>query len=47
MKSLDLDDSGKVDYTEFLAAFTVNSVYTQENYLKDVFKKLDKVQPHF
>ena len=43
MKALDLDNSGMIDYTEFLSAFTVNSVYTQENYLKDIFNKLDKV----
>lgn len=42
MQSLDLDNSGFVDYTEFLAAFTANSVYIQENYMKNIFKKLDK-----
>ena len=41
--SLDLNCSGNIDYTEFLAAFTNNEHYKKEKYLKSVFKKIDKV----
>jgi calcium-dependent protein kinase len=41
--SLDLNGSGNIDYTEFLAAFTNNEHYKKEKYLKSVFKKIDKV----
>lgn len=40
--SLDLNCSGNIDYTEFLAAFTNNEHYKKEKYLKSVFKKIDK-----
>jgi len=43
VSALDLNESGYIDYTEFLAAFAVNEVYKQEGYLKDVFMRLDKV----
>lgn len=40
--SLDLNGSGRIDYTEFLAAFTNNEHYKKEKYLVSVFKKIDK-----
>jgi len=39
--SLDLNGSGSIDYTEFIAAFTQNEHYQKENYLRDIFKKID------
>ena len=41
--SLDLNGSGLIDYTEFLAAFTQNEIYQSEKYLKEVFNRIDKV----
>lgn len=41
--SLDLNGSGLIDYTEFIAAFMLNDVYQDENYLIQVFKTLDAV----
>lgn len=42
-KSLDLDNNGMIDYTEFISAFTAQHLYKNESYLTDVFKKLDLV----
>lgn len=39
--SLDINNSGKIDYSEFLAVFVLNGIYQYESYLKDVFRKLD------
>ena len=41
MKGLDTDGSGKVDYSEFLAATMDRKVYTQYNVVWQVFKQFD------
>jgi len=40
-KALDINNSGKIDYSEFLSIFVLNGIYQYESYLKDIFKKLD------
>ena len=40
-QSLDMNNSGKIDYTEFLAMFTQNPIYQTEQNFKEIFQKLD------
>ena len=39
---MDINESGVVDYTEFLAAFMENVINSNENYLKASFQKFDE-----
>lgn len=41
MNSIDTDGSGKIDYTEFLAATMEKSVYMKEEKLHAAFSALD------
>ncbi len=38
---MDFDNSGQVDYTEFIASFLDCSIYRNERFLKKEFEKLD------
>lgn len=40
--SIDTDGSGKIDYTEFLAATMEKSIYMKEDKLHQAFKMLDQ-----
>ena len=40
-KSIDTDNSGNIDYTEFIAASLDKNVYLQENKLYEAFKLFD------
>ena len=42
--SLDLDDNGKIYYSEFLAATVTNATYLKEENLKSAFIFIDKVR---
>lgn len=39
---MDFDNSGQVDYTEFIASFLDCSIYRNERFLKKEFEKLDQ-----
>ncbi len=41
--AMDIDKSGSIDYTEFIAAFLDTVVLKQEKYLKEAFQKIDLV----
>lgn len=41
--AMDIDKSGTIDYTEFIAAFLDTVVMKQEKYLKDAFLRIDQV----
>lgn len=41
-KAMDFDNSGQVDYTEFIASFLDCSIYRNERFLKKEFEKLDQ-----
>ena len=40
--AMDINQSGQVDYSEFIAAFMENVINTNENYLKHTFSKFDE-----
>ena len=42
MQEVDTDHNGKINYTEFLACTIDKSIANSEQYLKRMFKKLDK-----
>lgn len=41
--AMDIDKSGSIDYTEFIAAFLDTVVMKQEKYLKEAFQRIDLV----
>lgn len=41
--AMDIDKSGSIDYTEFIAAFLDTVVIKQEKYLKEAFQRIDLV----
>jgi len=41
--AMDIDKSGSIDYTEFIAAFLDTVVMKQEKYLKEAFMRIDQV----
>jgi len=41
-ESLDLNRSGMIDYSEFIAAFIHNAVFKNEKYLRMAFQRLDE-----
>lgn len=41
--AMDIDKSGTIDYTEFIAAFLDTVVVKQEKYLKEAFMRIDTV----
>ena len=42
LKGADLDNSGSIDYTEFLAATIDAQIYLRDDYLKTAFDMFDK-----
>ena len=42
LKAADVDGSGSIDYTEFIAATLDSQVYLKEEYLKAAFDMFDK-----
>lgn len=42
MKAADLDNSGSIDYTEFIAATMDAQVYLRDDYLRTAFNMFDK-----
>ena len=42
--AMDIDKSGCIDYTEFIAAFLDTVILKQEKYLKEAFQKIDLVK---
>jgi len=42
MKSADTDNSGEINYTEFLAATLDANVFMREDYLRTAFNMFDK-----
>lgn len=41
-RAMDFDNSGQVDYTEFIASFLDCTIYRNERFLKKEFEKLDQ-----
>lgn len=41
--AMDIDRSGSIDYTEFIAAFLDTVVMKQEKFLKEAFQRIDLV----
>ena len=39
---MDLDHSGQIDYSEFIATFIELSVHKNEKYLRETFARFDK-----
>ncbi len=39
---MDFDNSGQIDYTQFIASFLDCSLFKDEKFLKKQFDKLDK-----
>lgn len=42
-EAIDIDNSGSIDYSEFIAAFLDTVVIKQEKYLKEAFQRIDSV----
>jgi len=40
-QAMDFNDSGQIDYTEFIASFLDCSIYLNESFLRKEFAKLD------
>lgn len=41
-KAIDIDESGQIDYTEFIASFMGTKASTNEKYLQTTFQQFDK-----
>jgi len=40
--AIDVNQSGEIDYTEFIASFMGTKLQSDERYLKETFKQFDK-----
>lgn len=44
MESIDLNDNGSIDYTEFIAGCMRSKIYLKEDHLRAAFEYFDKVR---